>query len=171
MARNIRGSKEFVDAQGDQSFRSWLTTQHAAMEHQFIVADVPELQGHQYTREGVIVAERAALGHFAGQRQAFDDENLPLAMRFVYFLGEAVRRHTEGTWVVLPKQGVGQVAVQAVDLPFRMGFFKPINLLQMALALRTGQELVRVFDYEVEGHRIWVDSGRQPRPRPTDETE
>ncbi|MEU3472657.1 hypothetical protein [Rhodococcus sp. NPDC006774] len=159
----IRESEEYRDAQSDPRFISWLKMQEAAIELEFIVSDVPELKPHLYTREGIIIAERAALERFSGWREAFAGDNLTLAMRFVYFIGETFRRATEGRWVAVPQTAPKTGAIQAIDAEYKSGFYTPTDMLQMALAQRTGDKIVKVFDYAVEDHQKWVDSGRPSR--------
>lgn len=159
----IRESEEYRDAQSDPRFISWLKMQEAAIELEFIVSDVPELKPHLYTREGIIIAERAALERFSGWREAFAGDNLTVAMRFVYFIGETFRRATEGRWVAVPQVPPKSGAIQAIDVAYKSGFYTPTDMLQMALAQRTGDKIVKVFDYAVEDHQKWVDSGRPSR--------
>lgn len=159
----IRGSEEFRDAQSDPRFISWLKMQEAAVELEFIVSDVPELKSHLYTREGIVIAESAALDRFSGWSEAFTGDNLTLAMRFVYFIGETFRRHTEGRWVAVPQAPPKTGALQAIDVEYKSGFYAPTDMLQMALAQRTGDKIVKVFDYAVEDHQKWVDAGRPTR--------
>ena len=159
----IRESEEFRVAQSDPRFVSWLKMQEAAIELEFIVSDVPELKPHLYTREGIVVAEHVALERFSGWREAFTGDNLTLAMRFVYFIGETFRRATEGRWVAVPQPPPKTGALQAIDVEYKSGFYAPTDMLQMALAQRTGDKIVKVFDYAVEDHQKWVDAGRPPR--------
>ncbi|WP_139279917.1 hypothetical protein [Rhodococcoides yunnanense] len=159
----IRETPEYRDAQSDPRFISWLKMQDAAIELEFIVSDVPELKPHLYTREGIVIAESAALERFPGWREAFNSDNLTLAMRFVYFIGETIRRHTGGQWVALPQLPPKSGAIQAIDAPFRSGFYVPTELLQVALAQRTGDKIVRVFDHALRAEQEWVDAGRPAR--------
>ncbi len=159
----IRETVEYQEAQSDPRFQAWLKMQDAAIELEFIMFDVPELKPHLYTREGIVIAEQAALERFPEYREAFRGENLTLAMRFVYFIGETVRRHTEGSWVAVPQAPPKSGAIQAIDVPFRSGFYAPVDMLQMALAQRTGDKIVTIFDHAIRAHQKWVDAGRPPR--------
>ncbi|WP_139279775.1 hypothetical protein [Rhodococcoides yunnanense] len=159
----IRETPEYRDAQSDPRFTSWVTMQEAAIELEFIVADVPELKPHLYTREGIVLAEHAALERFPGWRDAFAGDNLTVAMRFVYFIGETFRRATEGRWVAVPQAPPKTGALQAIDVQYKSGFHNPADMLQMALAQRSGDRIVKVFDYAIEDHQKWVDAGRPSR--------
>ncbi|MEV8236412.1 hypothetical protein AB0P23_14260 [Rhodococcus sp. NPDC077669] len=159
----IRETPEYQKAQTDERFQSWLRMQDAAIELEFIIFDVPELRGHLYTRDGIVIAEQAALERFPGHREAFTGDNLKLAMRFVYFIGETFRRHTEGTWVAVPQASPKTGALQAIDAPYSTGFYAPIDMLQMALAQRTGDKILKIFDYAVEDHQKWIAAGKPSR--------
>lgn len=160
----IRETSEYRELQKDQMFQSWLRMQDAAMELEFIIYDAPELRGNLYTREGLVIAERKALELFESERSAFTDETVTLGMRFVYFIGETIRRATEGTWVALPPNPPRRTGpTSAIDVGFSPAFYDPQDMLGIVLVRRTGTVLSRIFDFAVEDYQQWVGAGRPPR--------
>lgn len=157
----LRQSEIFRAAQADEGFRSWLAMQEAVMALEFFVTDVPELKRHRYTREGLVVAERELIARYRDRADAYSDENFAVTSRFSYFIGETIRRATEGTWVALPQVKGG--ALPAVETEFDDGYFNVNRLVQLALVRRSGVALSRVFDHAVKNYEKWVDAGRPPR--------
>lgn len=157
----LRQTDVFLKAQDDRGFHSWLAMQNAAMELEFVVSDVPELRGHLYTREGLVIAEPVLVERYQNRAEAYSENNFKVTSRFAYFIGETIRRATEGRWVALPQSKGG--ALPGVDVEFRSGFFNVNRLVTLTLIERTGTELTMVFDYAVEDYDKWVEAGRPPR--------
>lgn len=160
----VRLTRRYREAQDNEKFRSWLTMQSSVMEIVFPIHDVPALRGTMFTEEGLQIAESELLARFDDEASAYSDDNLTLAMRFVYFIGETFRRHFEGEWVAVPRdESRGGGALQAVDVPFREGFVDPLDLMGIALVRRSGKEISRVFGYAKRDHNKWIVDGRPER--------
>ncbi|MCP2290042.1 hypothetical protein [Nocardia amikacinitolerans] len=160
---NARKDPKVLEYQSDEKFQSWLRMQDAAMDIEFSIFDVPEVNGHMYTREGLVVAERALLERFPDYRTAFSGENQKLAMRFVYFIGETFRRATEGKWFALPPDPPKRGPQPLIDTEFSPILYNPMHLISFAFQRRTGKEIVTPYDYAVKDHQKWVEAGRPPR--------
>ncbi|MGW3282473.1 hypothetical protein [Nocardia rhamnosiphila] len=98
---------EYQALQHDERFQSWLRMQEAAMDIEFTNYDVPELNGHPYTRQGLVIAEHQLLQRYTNLRDLLSADNLKIGMRFVYFIGETFRQAIEGTEVALPRTRTG----------------------------------------------------------------
>lgn len=159
---DIRDTPEFTAIQHNERFQSWLLMQDAAMQIEFTVSEVPELDGHEFTREGLAIAEREILRRF-GDSNPFSEDNYKLGMRFFYFIGETFRRNLEGEWVALPPEPPKTNATSAVDLPFRSGFQNPRNMMGFIQQRRTGKELTTIYDRAVARYKEWVELGRPAR--------
>ncbi|MFE3541510.1 hypothetical protein ACFXK0_00890 [Nocardia sp. NPDC059177] len=159
---DIRDTPEFEAIQGDERFQSWLLMHDAAMQIEFTVFDVPELDGHEFTREGLMIAEQEIVRRF-GASNLFSTENCRLGMRFYYFIGETFRRNLDGRWVALPPEPPRTNATSAVDLPFRSGFQIPRYMMGFVHQRRTGNELTKIFDRAGARHKEWVELGRPAR--------
>lgn len=159
----IRETPAYREAQHSERFQGWLRYQAAEMELEFVIGDVPELEGHLYTRDGLVIAERAILNLFEDERSAFRD-NITLAMRFVYLIGETLRRVTEGEWVALPQQLPNEESLlPAIDAPYTHSFYDPVDILGIAMVRRSGAELSFTFDHALKAHQKWVGQGCSPR--------
>lgn len=159
---DIRDTPEFKAIQHDERFQSWLLMQDAAMQIEFTVSEVPELDGHEFTREGLVIAEQEILKRF-GNSNPFSENNYKLGMRFFYFIGETFRRNLEGKWVALPPEPPQTNATSVVDLPFRSGFQNPRHMMGFIQQRRTGKELTKIYDRAVARHKEWVALGRPAR--------
>ncbi|MGW4741727.1 hypothetical protein [Nocardia xishanensis] len=152
-----------LEYQNDEKFQSWLRMQDAAMDIEFSIFDAPEVNGHMYTREGLVIAEQVLLERFPDYRTVFTEENQKLGMRFVYFIGETFRRAVEGNWFALPPDPPRRGPLPLVDAEFRSPFFNPMRLMSFAFQRRTGKEIVTPYDNAVKKYKKWVDAGRPPR--------
>ncbi|MGV9928658.1 hypothetical protein [Nocardia rhamnosiphila] len=56
------------------------------MDIEFTNYDVPELNGHLYTRQGLVIAEHQLLQRYTNLRDLLSAVNLKIGMRFVYFI-------------------------------------------------------------------------------------
>ncbi|MFI6432891.1 hypothetical protein [Rhodococcus oryzae] len=160
----VRDTDEFRTAQESEQFRSWLLTQEAAIELEFAITDIPALKGHLYTREGLVIAEQEALSRYASAQEAFSDDT-GRVMRFVYFVGETLRREVEGTWAALPAEPPRTGQVPVIDAPYSLTFYSPVQMMRFALNRRTSHEIVTVYDNAVRAHQKWVEDRRPPRSR------
>ncbi|MEC3958892.1 hypothetical protein VMT65_38065 [Nocardia sp. CDC153] len=139
--------------------------QEAALEIEFIVSDVPELNNLDtlWSWKGLAVVESEALRRWSSEQQAFTGEEFPMAMRFCYFIGETFRREVEGNWVALPPHPPTRGIRSVIDAEYRARFYDPADMLGIALLRRTGDQLSKIFGYAVEAHREWVEAGRPGR--------
>lgn len=160
---NVRKDPAVLEYQNNENFRSWLRMQDAAMDIEFSVFEVPELNGNMYTRQGLVIAEQVLLERFPDYRTAFSDTNQKLAMRFVYFIGETFRRALNGKWFALPPDPPRRGPQPLIDVEFSPVLFNPMHSMSFAFQRRTGQEIVTPFDNMSRKHRKWVDAGRPPR--------
>ncbi|WP_446221393.1 hypothetical protein ACTWPB_15605 [Nocardia sp. IBHARD005] len=160
--QDIRDTPEFKTIQHDERFQSWLLMHDAAMQIEFTVSEVPELDGFEFTREGLAIAEQEILKRFNGSNP-FSEENYKLGMRFFYFIGETFRRNLEGKWVALPPEPPATNATSAIDLPFRSGFQNPRHMMGFVQQRRTGKELTTIYDRAATRYAKWVELGRPAR--------
>jgi len=111
--------------------------------------DVPDLPARPWDAEALDIAEAAALERFSSAADAFTNDKVPVAWRFVRFLGQTFIDAFDGFWVNLP--GSEEVSPPvAVDLPYRTMYIEPIGLLTSAINRRTGIEWSKVFTYAAE---------------------
>lgn len=148
----------------DESFQSWLQTQEATMETEFVRHEVPELDGHLYTREGLVLAEQQILLRYPTDHDMFAEENLEIGLSFVYVIGETFRRALDGTWVLLPPNPPERPEPLAViDSPMWTAFHDLQHMIGLAFDRRSGQEISWIYDRAVKRHRKWVAAGRPAR--------
>ncbi|TLF96637.1 hypothetical protein FEK35_28215 [Nocardia cyriacigeorgica] len=161
---SIRDTPEYKKIQTDERFLSWLRMQDAAMDIEFTVFDVPELSGHMYTREGLVIAENEILTRYANLREMFSEQNYKTGMRFVYYIGETFRRAIEGKWVALPPDPPQRPGPKSmVEVEFQSSFYDPQHMIGLALGRRTGTEISWIFDRAIKRHAKWVADGRPAR--------
>lgn len=160
----IRDTPQYRNIQNDERFQGWLRMQEAAMVIEFTNFDVPELNGHLYTREGLVIAEREILKRYASFRDMFSEHNLKTGMRFVYFVGETFRRSLEGQWVALPPAPPERPrAASVIDAPMSPAFYDPRRIISLVFKRRTEKEIVTIFDRAVKRYQKWIEDGRPER--------
>ncbi|MEU4416469.1 hypothetical protein AB0G00_12850 [Nocardia salmonicida] len=159
--QDIRDTPEFKTLQHDEQFRSWLLMQEAAQEIEFTVSQVPELDGLTGTREGLQVAEQELLRRF-GDSSYSSEQNISLASRFLYFIGEVFRSNLEGQWVAVPSQPP-KPPTSMVAVEFSSSFYNPRHMMGFVKQRRTGTELTKIYDRAVARYNWWVESGRPDR--------
>ncbi|WP_063130236.1 hypothetical protein [Nocardia fusca] len=160
----IRQTPEYQAIQHDERFQGWLRMQEAAMDIEFTNYDVPELNGHLYTREGLVIAEHQILQRYPTYRDMFSPDNLKIAMRFVYAIGETFRRAIDGTWVALPPNPPERPApLSVIDSPMWTAFHDPQHMIGLAFNRRTEKEITFIYDRAVKRHQKWIDAGRPAR--------
>ncbi|WP_040834911.1 hypothetical protein [Nocardia brevicatena] len=160
----LREPPEYQASRHDEDFQSWLQMQEAAMETEFIRHDVPELDGHLYTREGLVIAEQQILLRYPTEHDMFSEGNLEIGLRFFYAIGETFRRALDGTWVALPPNPPERPEPLAViDSPMWTAFHDLQHMIGLAFNRRSGKEISWIYDRAVKRHQKWVDAGRPAR--------
>ncbi|MFI9536905.1 hypothetical protein ACIG56_27100 [Nocardia fusca] len=159
----IRDTPEYQAIQHDERFQSWLRMQEAAMDIEFTHYDVPELNGHLYTREGLAIAEHQLLQRYTNLRDLLSADNLKIGMRFVYFIGETFRRAVDGTWGALPPNSERPTPRSVIDSPMWTAFHDPQHMISLALSRRTAKEITTIYDRAIKRHQKWIDAGRPAR--------
>ncbi|WP_459545917.1 hypothetical protein [Nocardia sp. X0981] len=155
---------EYEASRHDEDFHNWLRMQEKQVESEFVHRDVPELDGHLYTREGLVIAEHQMLLRYPTDHDMFTEENLETALHFVYVIGETFRRALDGTWVLLPPHPPERPDPLAViDSPIWTAFHDLQHMIGLAFDRRSGKEISWIYDRAVKRHRKWVDAGRPAR--------
>jgi hypothetical protein len=137
--------------------------QEAAMDIEFTNYDVPELNGHLYTRQGLVIAEHQLLQRYTNLRDLLSAVNLKIGMRFVYFIGETFRQAIEGTGVALPPNPDRPTQRSVIDSPMWTAFHDPQHMISLALSRRTEKEITTIYDRAIKRHQKWIDAGRPAR--------
>lgn len=160
----VRDTLEYQRSQDDEHFQAWIQMQQDATETEFVAVDVPALDGHLWTREGLVIAEHEMLRRFPNFDDMVAEENLEAGVRFIYFVGETFRRALEGIWVLLPPNAPERPDPRCViDSPMWSAFHDPTHMSELAFDRRTGNEISWIFDRTVKRHRKWVEAGRPAR--------
>jgi hypothetical protein len=163
----IQLTKAFRDAQSDEKFQGWLKMQDAAMGIEFPINDLPEARDSMLTKDSLALAEAKLTDLYDNNRAAYaGDENVHRTMRFVYYIGETLRRAFEGTWVAIPPQENASeqgAPLPGIDVPFREGFIQPTQLIGFALTRRSGIEITRVYGHMERAYNKWQEAGRPER--------
>jgi hypothetical protein len=160
----VRDTPGYQEIQNDELFRAWLHMQQEAMENEFVEVDVPELAGHLWTREGLVIAEHEMLRRHPNFDDMVSEENLEVAVRFIYFVGETFRRALEGIWVLRPANPPERPEpLCVIDSPMWTAFHEPTHMIELAFDRRTGKEISWIFDRTVKRHQKWVAAGRPAR--------
>ncbi|WP_040793709.1 hypothetical protein [Nocardia paucivorans] len=160
----LRDTPEYQAGRHDDDFQNWLRTQETTVETEFIRNDVPELAGHLYTREGLVIAEQQMLLRFPTAHDMFSEENLEIGLCFFYAVGETFRRALDGTWAVLPPNPPDRPdPLAVVEAPMWTAFHDIQHTIGLAFDRRSGQEISWIYDRAVKRHQKWVDAGRPAR--------
>ncbi|WP_327151041.1 hypothetical protein [Nocardia sp. NBC_01329] len=160
----VRDTLEYQQIQNDEHFRAWVDMHQHAIETEFVEIDVPGLDGHLWTREGLVIAEHEMLSRYPNFDDMVSEENLEVGARFVYFVGETFRRALEGIWALLPPSPPERPdPLCVIDSPMWTAFHDPTHMSELALSRRTGKEISWIFDRTVKRHRKWVEAGRPTR--------
>ncbi|GGL03203.1 hypothetical protein [Nocardia jinanensis] len=160
----VRDTLEYQQIQNDENFQTWLRMQQDAIEGEFVDADVPELDGHLWTREGLLIVEHEMLRRFSDFDDMVSEENFEVGVRFIYFIGETFRRALEGIWALLPPNPPDRPdPLCVIDSPMWTAFHDPTHMSGLAFDRRTGKEISWIFDRTVKRHHKWVAAGRRTR--------
>lgn len=160
----VRDTPEYQQIQNDELFHEWVRMQQEAMENEFVRVDVPELDGHLWTREGLVIAEHEMLRRYSHFDEMAAEENLELGVRFIYFIGETFRRALEGRWALLPPNPPERPdPLCVIDSPMWTSFHEPTHMSELAFDRRTGKEISWIFDRTVKRHQKWIAAGRPAR--------
>lgn len=163
----VQLTKAFGEAQADETFRSWLKMQEAVLEIEFLIDELPEIRDSMFTEESLTVVEAKLIELYPDERAAYETEDdIHRTMRYVYYIGETIRRAFEGTWVAVPPQDPKNDAkglTPAIDVPFRETFIEPALLIRFAVNRRTGEEITPVYGHIERAYNKWQDAGRPER--------
>ncbi len=97
---------EFVAAQQDEGFKSWVQTTELGLELEGLYDLVPELHdvpGGQYNADSLLLAEKRFLQLFPDAASLKPDELTNTHFRFIGFIGHLYVHHLECKWVYQPK--------------------------------------------------------------------
>lgn len=156
-------SRRIEPFQQRPEWREWLGRMASELED-FFADVVPDLPEDPWTDAGLRAAEAAALRVFPDLAAADPDRrgsNRRLIDQFSRYLGEGLVRRFEGRWLLVDLDP--DELQPAVGLPYASIYFGVRGSVTMAADRRTGSEWSKIFQYQDEDYRNWVEAGR-PAP-------
>ena len=161
----VQLTEAFRQAQADEKFQSWLKMQEAIMGIEFPIYDCPEIRDQMYSKNSLAVIEGKLMDLYINHRDAFGLANVHTTMRYVYYVGETLRRAFEGRWVGLPNlaEPTTSPTKMAIDYPMREAMNRPADLVKIAVNRRSGNEIARVYGYAERDYNEWIAAGRPER--------
>lgn len=158
---------EFVAAQQDEGFKSWVIKTEYGFELYESDFDelVPELDQDYYREGALLTAEAAFLRMFPDRAAATSKENLHKYFQFVAFIGHMYTFHLECTWVYQPKiEKYGWYeGGPAIECPWDdESLLEVMASPRIAAIRRKGNSWDFTFKNNRKNYLRWVEQGRPP---------
>ncbi|WP_133054174.1 hypothetical protein [Mycobacteroides saopaulense] len=153
---------QFVEAQQDPGFRSWVEAISLGVELGEITFEdiIPGLPTDIFSDEAISIAEQAFLRRYPDEIALKDDPDKGWA--FMKYLGQAYVEKLGCRWVYQPKvKGKWEIESPAIERPWPTDMLLPLlPVLRATVARRSGEEWLFTFRNNRQDFLEWEAKGK-----------